>query len=222
MNSGRPLKVSCPNFSREEVDALKSLVGLLEPYLKRPVAVDGGAVGDVRFVNLDVGNVAEAEASGRVIGCAARPRTHRSGTIHLPWRVSEVLAVLSEAASSADSAVSARRGTQTQAWESEQGVKWSFRLRAWPLDFDRLPKNAWRVLAAIMRQPLVVPDICARTGLASSEVEQYLHLISEQGVLNRFAAPVALRQGPRIEQGRDGSKWRSLAGKIGRILGFAQ
>jgi len=220
MNNGRPLRISCPNFAREEVDALKSLVGLLKPYLKRPFAVDGGVIGDIRFVNLDNGGeVAGGDAIGRTVGCATRPRMHGSGTIHRPWRVSEVLAVLSEAANDANNAAAARREASAAAPQTADNVEWTFRLRVWPLAFEQLPKRSWRVLASITHEPLSVAEIAARTELEQAEVDQYLQMITAQGALERLAAPVVASSAAPAPQV---SKWRSLAGRIGRILGFQQ
>lgn len=209
-----PLKISCDNFTREEVDALKSLIGLLKPYLKRPFTVVGDAAADVRFVNLDAGRTTtsfDAASPMNIVRCAARPRMHGAGTLHLPWRVSEVLAVLSEASSEADAG---RLGDSASA---QMGVEWSFRLRAWPLNFERLPKACWSVLATMLRKPLTVAQIAARTGLEAMEVGGYLELIAADGALDRFAAPRTPAPAVRSE----GSRWRSLAGRIGRALGFS-
>jgi hypothetical protein len=97
------------------------------------------------------------------------------------------------------------------------GVEWSFRLRAWPLNFERLPKACWSVLATMLRKPLTVAQIAARTGLEEMEIGGYLELIAADGALDRFAAPRTPAPAVRSE----GSRWRSLAGRIGRALGFS-
>ncbi|NCT68661.1 MAG: hypothetical protein GXC76_13620 [Rhodanobacteraceae bacterium] len=90
----KPLSIVCPNFTREEVDALRSLLGLLRPYLKGSwtVATDGPA--DVYFLNLDLdpGDLTERSPDARIVGCARQPRMHRKGTLHRPLRGCESLA----------------------------------------------------------------------------------------------------------------------------------
>jgi hypothetical protein len=68
-----------------------------------------------------------------------------------------------------------------------------------------------------VRKPLTVAQIAARTGLEVMEIGGYLELIAADGALDRFAAPRTPAPAVRSE----GSRWRSLAGRIGRALGFS-
>lgn len=207
----KPLRIACPNFTRAEVDALRSLVGLLRPYLKGSWVVAPDGPGDVYFLNLDVdpGELPECSADTRIVGCALRPRMHRKGALHRPLRVSEVLAVLSEMSAEVQTARTDRR--------EPHGIEWRFRLRAWPLEFDQWPREWCRILADITRHARSLAEIASRVDLAPAEVERCIALLTRMDLVDRLAERRAL-PGLRTHAPRG---WRGLATRVGQILGFA-
>lgn len=208
----KPLSIACPNFTREEVDALRSLLGLLRPYLKRPWAVATDGPADVYFLNLDLdpGELPERCPDTRVVGCARQPRLHRKGTLHRPLRVSEVLAVLSE--------MPAGAATRSSNRHEPHGVEWRYRLRAWPLEFDQWPREWCRILADITRQARPLAEIAARVDLAPSEVERCIGQLTRLDLLDRLAE----RRSPAGVAAAAPRGWRDLASRVGQILGFAR
>lgn len=201
------MRIACPNFTPEEVDALRSLLGLLRPYLKTDWRVVSGCA-DVYFVNLDTEPCELPDTAGSlVVGCALRPREHRKNTIHRPLRTSAVLAVLSQFAE--DSSAAPVRATRAQ------GVEWSYRLRAWPLEFCEWPREWGRILATIARQPRTLSEIATRTDLAQAEVERCIAVLTRLDLVDR----VAERNAPVAAMGRPAG-WRGLARRVGQVLGF--
>lgn len=212
-SAGDSLRIACPNFSQEEADALRRLVGLLKPYLRRGCVVDAQAPADLCFVNLDAdeGDRPHGRFAHRTVGCAARPRLHPQGTIHRPLRVAEVLAVLGEAAAAV------RRGAQDRA--EAAGIEWDFRLHTWPLEFEQWKRSWWRVLACLRQEPASVARIAARTGLDGAEIQECIDVLLLSGAVDRLAArrPHAV---PRASA--SAGRWRALAARVGTLLGFSR
>lgn len=205
----KPLRIVCPNFSHDEVDALRSLVGLLRPYLKHVWLVEEGDRGDVCFVNLDSADSRiPATDDQRVIGCSLRPRLHAQGTIHRPLRVPEMLAVLSDVATA-----HAAERTSTSA---AQDLTYRYRLRAWPIGFERWQKPWWFVLAAIAQAEHTVEEIAERTGVPLRDVHECLSTLVRLDAVDRLAQRLA---GANAMPPR--GSWRSLVLRVGQALGFA-
>lgn len=207
-------RIACLNFSREEVDALRSLVGLLRPYLKQPwVVVGERSSGDLHFVNLDMDSDGAAAAghARRIVGCSLRPRIHPKGTIHRPLRVPEVLAVLSEASA----------GVRIDAPDAREshGIEWSFRLRAWPTDFEQLPRAWWRVLACAMYEPRRAAEIAAYVELPLAEVETCIEAMVRMEMIDRLAER---RPREKPQSGGAARNWREFTLRVGQILGFVR
>jgi hypothetical protein len=210
MPSGpKPLRIVCPNFSHDEVDALRSLVGLLRPYLKHAWLVEEGDRGEVCFVNLDAATARLPVAHGmRVVGCSLRPRLHAQGTLHRPLRVPEILAVLSDVATA-----HAAEGTSASA---TQDITYRYRLRAWPIGFERWQKPWWFVLAAIAHAEHTVEEIAERTGVPMRDVHECLSALVRLDAVDRLAQRLA---GANAAPPR--GSWRSLVLRVGQALGFA-
>jgi hypothetical protein len=199
------LRIACRHFSREEVDALRSLLRLIQPYLKRPWVVSEGGDAELCLVNLDAeGGAATAGVGQRVVGCATKPRRFQLGTLHRPLRVPEMLAVLSE--------------IQDAAPTPDEAVAWAYRLHAWPADIEAWPRPWWRVLACVGGAALTLPEIAARTGLPLAEVERCLARATAQCCVERLA----LRRSP-VAAAVDATArpWAQWAVRLGRLLGLA-
>ncbi len=206
----RTLRIRCHRFSREDVDGLRSLLGLLGSYLKQPCTVIDAGPADLVFVNLD-DPAAGAEASDAcVVGCALKPRLKAAGSIHRPFRAAEVLAVLSEVAVSSDS--EGRDGLE------DEGNEWRYRLRCWPVEFAHWSRESWRVMATITRRHCSLHEIATRTGLARNEVAGVLRRLRTMDLLDRLVERRAL---PRADQTLVAG-WRGLAARVGQLLGFAR
>lgn len=199
------LLIACPGFAPAEVDALRSLLALIRPYLKRPWEIATAGPGDVTLVNLDAGAKPEL---GAAVGCAQKPRMHAPGTIHRPLRVAELLAVLTEAGERAHAAP----GEEL----CEGTVEWSYALRAWPLDLEGWPRPWWRVMALLTHGRHRCAEVVARTGLAGDDVERCLAQLQQRGLLDRQAERCQVVPAPQPQRG-----WRNLAARVGQLLGFA-
>lgn len=201
------LRIACPNFAPAEVDALRSLLALIRPYLKQPWEIVPGASAEVILINLDLPD-ARLPAHGCAIGCAQKPRLHAAGTIHRPLRVPELLAVLTEAG--------ARQPASVADDPPEGTVEWSYALRAWPLDFEQWPRPWWPVMALLSRGRHHVPEVAERVGLPAAEVERCLARLQQRELLDRHAERRHPAPPPTAQRG-----WRGLATRVGQLLGFA-
>lgn len=212
MNIGfrRPeiLHLACPNFSAAELDALRSLMGLLQPYLNQPWEITDAARAEVVLVNLDHPGDFSLPNGTTVVGCAQRPRLHPAGTLHRPLRVPEMLALLTDVG-----ARTQHRAPQ-HAESGEPAIEWRYGLRSWPLDFLQWPKPAWRVLAIITRARHSASEIAERAGLSLSEVEGHLALLQRIDLIDRFGEPRAPARPPAP------GNWLGLARRVGQLLGF--
>lgn len=211
LSATRPIRIRCHGFPREDVDALRSLLGLLRDYLRQPCLVVDDEPSDLVFVDLDhaVGEP-DATPGARVVGCAVKPRLRARGTIHRPFRAAEVLAVLSElTAGGTDVAAGTAAG---------EGGEWRYRLRLWPLGFEQWPRESWKVMAAIARRHCSVPEIAARTGLAPSEIAARVAQLRKLELLDTLVERRALVRDPETNS----PSWRGLAARVGQLLGFAR
>lgn len=200
------LLIACANFSQAELDALRSLLGLVRPYLRQHWEITPASEADVVLCNVDQPGAVKPRG-GHVVGCAQKPRLHPAGTIHRPLRVPELLAVLTEAG--------ARVPAAPLEELAEGGVEWSHSLHAWPLDFESWPRPWWRVLALLSRGRHRVPEIAERTGLAVAEVERCIGRLQQRGLLQRHAERRHTAATPPARG------WRGLAHRVGQLLGFA-
>ncbi|MGO4700554.1 hypothetical protein [Dyella sp. 2RAB6] len=221
-DSVRALRIACPNFSAEELGALRSILGLLKPYLKHAWVVDAAVLEaalpiDVCLINVDhPGAPAVPPGNLRVIGCSSRPRNHPRGTLHRPLRPPQILALLSEAGS--------RVLGERQYADATPSLEWSYRLTAWPRDLGDWPKSWWRVLASISAGALPLPRIAERTELPSRYVELCIERLRAAGLVERVprvreaaAAPTSVIQ----EQG-ERRRWSGLAGRILHRFGLGK
>jgi hypothetical protein len=199
------LKIVCEYFTAEESNALRRLLALLRPYLKQAWTVVDAGPGDLYFQNLDVRSLPVDHGAARVVGCAQKPRLCRRGTIHRPFRVSELLAVLAEAG-----------GSRIALHPAEDGspAEWTYQLRTWPLEFEEWPKDWWRVLACIAYQPLSMSQIAAVTALPVDSVHRCLDRLIRRELVDRRAEPHVVAE-PSPVPG-----WRGLVTRLGQLLGF--
>ena len=217
----RALRIACPNFSAEELGALRSILGLLKPYLKHAWIVDAvvpedAAPPELCLINVDhPGAPAVPPGHQRVIGCSSRPRKHPGSMLHRPLRPPEILALLSETGSRV---LGERRYT-----DATPSLEWSYRLAAWPCDLADWPKSWWRVLASIAAEALPLPRIAERTELPSRYVELCIERLRTAGLLERTprvreaAAVQAMVQEQEVR-----SRWSGLANRILRRFGLGK
>lgn len=208
--AGPPLRLACHQFLDKDVEALRSLLGLLDKYLRRRWEVvewiDASA--DAILVNLDHPRSEPAPTGPYRIGCAAKPSLRSGGCIHRPLRAAEVLAVLNEI-------------TQArQASPSSVDETCPHRLLAWPSDLDVWPHDARRVMAAITARPASALDIADRTGLALDDVRSILVTLRKSDLLDADAGQAA--SAGIANRAAAPGRWRALASRVGRLLGLAQ
>jgi hypothetical protein len=201
--TARAKRIACPNFNADEIKALYSLVDLLKKYLKQPWQVVSEGEADLVLVNLDVDGLPAPPLAAPMVGCALRPRIHPPGTIHRPLRAAELLAVLSECASSGPG-------------ETESNADERYVLLGWPIDFERWPPSWRRVLAALTRNSATLQEIADSSGLKPVDVGRCLAMLDRQGLVERRQLA-----GPMISK-RGGGRWQGLAAKMSQLLGFAR
>jgi hypothetical protein len=208
----RPLTIGCAHFSDADKAALRSMLGLLEPYLKHPWAIGEAEPFDLWLVNMDAANAADhvPAMEGEIVRCAARPKDHSQQAIHRPLRPHEVLMVLSEAAQRL-------LVVQDDGAALVQGNV-AIRLRRWPLDFEAWPRSWWRVVACVARSTCSTRDIAERTGVPVDEVKVCVRrLIAEQWVdiVAQRAEETPARPGFR-------QKWSALATRLFKKFGLSR
>lgn len=205
------LRIACRHFSADDVAALRRLLVLLEPHLKRRWALADGDAGDLLFVNLDAAHACMPEGGLNVVGCATKPRLWPEGTLHRPLRPAGVLAALSAYHEAEPVGAPIAAG-------GEGSPQLRYRMRSWPLHFSQWPQPWWAVLAAINHTPRSVADIAAQVGIAESEVRRCLAELEREALLECHTEPVA-RVG--IEHTAHNG-WRSLVARVGLRLGFGR
>lgn len=214
----RPLRIACPNFHADELDALRSILGLLKPYLKHPWQVgaetaDASAPPDLYLINLDQPGAPARlpDDAPHLVGCSSRPRHHAPGTLHRPLRPPQILALLSDAGSRA-------RGERRYA-DAAASLEWSYRLAAWPRDLGDWPRDWWRVMASIAAEPLPLSRIAERTELPSRYVELCIERLRAAGLVERTPRmrEAAAPAGPRARR-----RWSGLAGRILHRFGIGK
>ncbi|MDO5609379.1 MAG: hypothetical protein Q4G62_01125 [Pseudomonadota bacterium] len=211
MSSRTPLAIACPNFTTEEKQSVRALLRVLHNFLPVPCEVTEEPSGDITLVNLDADAAPVTLPEGAfVIGCASKPREHPPRTIHQPVRPSSLLALVSDYMETSP---------QRKAYHPANGqtkLEWSYQLKAWPLDFQSLPREYWRVLAYLSRHNAHLREITYATGLAPHVIDTCLRHLLEQDLLKRSAhtqtpAPAANVAAP--------SGWRRLANRISMMWG---
>ena len=218
----RALRIACPNFSAEEIGALRSILGLLRPYLRHAWVVDAAVEEDVAPTDLCLINVDHPGAPAlppghpRVIGCSSRPRNHARGTLHRPLRPPEILALLSEAGS--------RLHGERQYTDATASLEWSYRLAAWPRDLDDWPRSWWRVMASISAEALPLPRIAERTELPSRYVELCIERLHAAGLAERTprVREAAVTQANAVPAQRGQRRWSGLANRILHRFGLGK
>jgi len=221
-DSVRALRIACPNFSAEEVGALRSILGLLKPYLKHAWVVDAvvaeaGVPIDVCLINVDhPGAPAVPPGNLRVIGCSSRPRNYPRGTLHRPLRPPEILALLSEAGS--------RVLGERQYADATPSLEWSYRLMAWPRDLTDWPKSWWRVMASMTAEALPLPRIAERTELPLRYVELCIERLHAAGLVERIprVREGAVVQAAVVQEQEGRRRWSGLASRILHRFGLGK
>ena len=206
------MRIACHNLSPSEIDALRSLIGLVRPYLKQhwEIAPSREKEADLVIINRDVPGVEGVPREAMVVGCATRPRTFTGRTIHRPFRVPEILAVLSEC------------GEQRKPTTADEQVvdAYQYRLIAWPLGFETLPRQWWKLMSSISRCPRTLQQILDCTRLPADEAGRCLDELRKRQLIDRLldrharpveaAAPAARRP------------WSSFVARLSHVLGLAQ
>lgn len=203
------MRLACHQFLATDVEVLRSLLGLLDPYLRshwRIVERVGAGV-DLVLVNLDHPHPVPPPQGLPRVDCTARVREHRGRCIHRPLRASEVLAVLNGAGEQAGIGVAVPDGT-------------AVRLRAWPPDPAAWEAEALQVMAALTSRIATPAQIAGLTGLGLLRVHGILARLHHAGLVDGEAgAGVAVRE-PAVAAVRTG-RWRALAQRVGQLLGLS-
>jgi len=207
------LRLACVGFAAEELAALRRLLGLLASHLPRQcVLVDAGAA-DLVMVNLDVAADLPGPRGAAVVGCSTKPKEHPSGTLYRPIRAYQLLALLSRNALRQPVAESAGAG------DDERGTS-RYRLRLWPAQAVGWSHEWWMVMATIRRAHHGVDDIADRTGVARDTVRRCIAELERLQALDR--EQLQDRHAPAAVPVARDAGWRTLAARVGRVLGFAR
>ncbi|PJJ99844.1 hypothetical protein CO615_03105 [Lysobacteraceae bacterium NML75-0749] len=227
----RHLVIVCLNFPADEVQSARGLLKLLVNFLPGRCEIAGpDQEGDLYLVNLDAETPANPPEGAYVVGCSIRPREHAPGTIHRPIRPSAMLAVVSdfvEKFPGTDKSSAKTSGVNKPEKKTEDppgGLEWNYQLLSWPLDFQQMSMESWRVLAFLSRYRASIPQIVKATELSEGEVSSIVRQLTEIGSITRSAnnpnTPAATFSQGDDEPAAPPSGWRKLASKMGKLLGF--
>jgi hypothetical protein len=198
-------RVSHRHFDIDDVASLRSLVGLLRPYLKAHWQVVDGEDADLVLVRVDdPQRTAELlqPLGARAVPCVRRPRDMKRPAIHRPLRAYELLSTLNEASANADQAAGRAQGEV------------ALSLAYWPLEFDTWPADYTRVLAALAGEPRLPGELALLTGTSEDTVTACLETLQRAN---------ALKRSPREAQAGEGARPAGLLdfiSRVGRRLGF--
>lgn len=203
--------IACLHFSEDDVNALRSLLGLLDPYLKQEwevAAPERAHLVLARVDNADDG--IDAFGGTPVIACVRRPRQLDAPAIHRPLRASEILTVLNEYGETAADVAASPSPSPAQAGK---GAARAWRLGFWPLEFETLPP-AWRqVMAALSARSMTREQLALCTGIEGSEIDRCMQALKACNALMESSSTVPPRDPPP-------AGWRHFITGIGRKLGF--
>lgn len=222
----RHLVIVCLNFPNDEVQSARGLLKLLDNFLPRRCEIADQGEGDIYLMNLDAETpTAYPPEGGHVVGCSIKPRNHAPGTIHRPIRPSAMLAVVSDFVEKSPSETQGAPGkTEKKPETAPGGLEWDYQLRSWPLDFQQMPMQSWRLMAFLSRHRATLPQIVKATGLAESEVTNLIRQLSDIGCIERNASnpntPAATFSQGDDEPATPPKGWRKLASRMGKLLGF--
>lgn len=205
------LRLACRHFGVDDVAALRRLLALLEPHLKRRWVLVGGDTGDFVLVNLDAAGAHLPAGARNMAGCASKPRNWPDGTLYRPLRPAGVLAALSAYAEGVPS-------NEKAVVDAVGNPQLRYRLRGWPLRFSQWPRPWWAVLAAINHVSLSVSDIATQVGLDEDEVRRCLAEVEREALLECQADPVGRSNIAHSAQ----RSWRDLVVRVGVRLGFGR
>ncbi len=182
MNGGakQVSRLGCLSFDSTDLASLRSLLVLLQPYLKSEWVADSGDSGDLLLIDLDAGQGVPDFPSGiPLIGCARKPRAVKNAApiiIHLPFRAAEVLAVLSEhdGGGAPGAVVSAPFGAANR----------ELKLRGWPLDYQKWPRHCLKMMALLTRRSLTMRQLASRLGIVDlNKLEQCRQRLESEQLL---------------------------------------
>lgn len=209
MNQRRQARrVACIRFSADEVNALRSLLGLLDPYLRQDWEITDPDQADLVLARVDDVDDAGGIAGDKpLVGCARRPREHASPSIHRPLRASEILTVLNEFGEPDEDGDDAAMPEDTRA-----DAPW--RLTFWPLDYEAYPPAWHQALAALTARTMSTRELVACTGMQRVEADRCLAALRACGALVSTSTAAS----PRPDAPSEG--WRQFISGIGRKLGL--
>ncbi len=213
----RAFRLTTRGFTDEEKSSLRSLLGLLRPYLRGEWSLVEHDSAHLCLVRLDAPEPVEAPG-GRWIGCALRPREFAAGTLHRPLRAAQILNALNDAVETdtARQDVPAPAPVANPAAVPQAAMSGRLRLVGWPLDFDRGPSDRIHMLAAMTAGPLHFDELADRTSVARGTLRGWLQELHDAGLVacdqlaTQDVAPAPASLG-----------WRALIARVGHRLGFS-
>lgn len=224
------LTIACPNFTAQEKQSVRALLLVLANHLPVPCTITDADTGDLYLVNLDEdAPKVSLPDDAYIVGCAAKPRLHPAGTIHQPVRPSALLAVLSDYLEKHPGG--APKAAPGAAPAKVQKVEWSYRLLAWPLDFQQMSTDYWRVMAYLARHNADAAGIEKATRLSAETVQACLQRLNAAGLLHRSAITQTMQEATASAAAAPAasvappappapSGWRKLASRMSNLLGF--
>lgn len=203
-------RIACIHFSKDETTALRSLLGLLDPYLKKSWDISGPEQADLVLMSIDESDAGQASSpTGKpVVACMRRPREHALPAIHRPLRASEILKVLNEFDEPAISDASSPARPLPQAAAVE-----AWRLDYWPLEFEKFPTSWHKVMAALAARGMTLEELIQCTHLGRAEIVQCMRKLRDIGSLRESSTSA-----PQIPHTTMGL--RNFIAGIGRKLGL--
>lgn len=171
--------ITCLLCPENHVLSLSSILVMLKPYLSRVWRAEQEDTdrAALQVVNLDhPDGPALLQMLGgigpRVLACAQRPRQHQPGTIHRPFRGYEILAALKELERVGFHGAAVGDASAVRRLENDRDR--SFQLRSWPTDFEKQPREWWRILASLRGRRLTMAQLSQQLQLSRATVAECL------------------------------------------------
>lgn len=163
-------KVLLQHCNESDVNAVRSLLGLLAAYLREPWIVVLEGAHDLALVRLADGETRvpiPATGAPTPIPCVQHPRRYAGHAINHPFRAADLLTVLNEHSERA------RTSAATPAANARVASDAALELLHWPADFVRWPAPFRRMAAALTCAARPASALAAATGCTARQVQAF-------------------------------------------------
>lgn len=163
-----------------DVNAVRSLLGLLAAYLREPwrVVLEGEYdLGIVRLTDAETRLAPAPPGSPPLIPCMMHPRRHPGTALNHPFRAADLLTTLNEFSDR----LGTRRAAMASVASGRIGDDAVLELSHWPVDFLQWSPEHRRIAAALARGAQPVASLAPYAGVSKTQVVSFARLGGEGG-----------------------------------------